>query len=103
MNYHDAKKQIEKSKAPSNYLVFEFSYDHFVVLPHKDGLTLLSALEHAEQLQKGYSAKTQIVGIKKDIKITPMSHNEYVKHKIAALLDVSYEDLDQMQKLEEAS
>lgn len=101
MNYAQALKEIqaEKKKAKDNYLVFEFSYDVKILLPHKDGLVLIGALSNAEELQVPYNEKHSITEMRRDkIKISQMSQEEYERYKLSALLGITIDEAQELQK-----
>jgi hypothetical protein len=63
-----------------NYLVLEFGirYDDNLVLPYKDGIAVMSALENARVYKKGYSEPSLIRDITSgDIKTTSIGAQEY--------------------------
>jgi hypothetical protein len=95
MEFKEALKKVQSSKVKENMIIVDMSYDKKLVLPYNQGLALLSALEHAEQMTENYSEKKKtITGVSpKEIKFTVMSRNEYEQIKIAMLLNVSLEDV----------
>ena len=70
-----AKKAFEP-----NYLVLEFSmrYDDNLVLPYKDGIAVMAALENARVYKKSYSEPSLIRDISTgDIKTSSIGAQEY--------------------------
>jgi hypothetical protein len=81
-----SKRKVEPT--PDNYMVIRLDWSTNLVLPFEDGLVFLKSLRKAEMLV--------------DRKIRPYSHhigteiisrNEYERHKLAHLLNVSIDDL----------
>lgn len=95
MNYTEALKKVQAKKPRENYMVVEFSYNCKLVVPYKDGAALISALTHAEQLSDSYSSSSK--GIQPidlhSVRSYVMSGQEYEQHKMAALLNVSIEEI----------
>lgn len=95
MDYKEALSLIEENKQVNNYLIINFQYSFNIILPYKQGLALMDALNHAEQIEDRYSANTKIYPLKKDsIRATLLSQADYRKRKMATLLNVTLEDLD---------
>ena len=94
MDYAEALKKVQGAKAKDNYMAFELAYDKKLVLPYKDGIIFLSALNTAEQLHEPYgSGQHRIAEFdRKSINVTILSHDEYIRIKIAALLGISPEE-----------
>lgn len=95
MDYKEALKQVQATKKPkTNFLLIQFGYDFKVLVPHQDGLTFLASLASAEQYVEAYKEPSRIVEVEKDrIRFSPFSHEEYERHKIAALLGITPEEV----------
>lgn len=94
MEITEAIKKVRTEKPRENYMVFELSYDNKFLLPHKDGVALLSALATAEKLHDRYGDPKRIVELDRDqIVIKAMSYQEYERYKIAALLNITPEEV----------
>lgn len=96
MDYAEAKKQILAEKPKDNYMVFKFDteYSKRLLLPHKDGAALIALLANAEVLEEGYSKPKRITEIERDMVNTwVMSYQEYQRYKIAALLNITPEEV----------
>ena len=94
MDYQEALKKIQVKKVKENFLLITFSYDLKLVLPYKDGVAFLNALANAEQLHDPYQKQHNIAELDRSkIAISPMSHEEYERYKIAALLNISVEEV----------
>ncbi len=90
MDYKEAKKTVQATKSKDNYLVFTLSYDNKIVLPYKDGIAFLNAMNSAEQLIEPYNEKHRITSVSREqVRVTPMSSEEYEQFKIATLLDIT--------------
>lgn len=97
-NYQDALKKVQTIKPKDNYMVIEMYYDNKIILPYKDGLAFMAALVNAEAYTTSYNEPHRIGSFNRDgIKSTIMSGEDYVKTKIAALLNVT---MDQLKDLE---
>jgi hypothetical protein len=69
-----------KKTLEPNYLVLEFGirYDHNLVLPYKDGIAVLTALENAKVYKKNYSEPSLIRDVMcDDIKTFQIGAQEY--------------------------
>ena len=90
MDYKDAIKKVQNKKIKETYLVFKFGYDVKFVLPHKDGVAMISSLAAAEQLNDPYNAQHSIGPIERGkVEITQMSQEEYEHYKISVLLGIT--------------
>ena len=99
--YKAAAKRVSATKPPENFMVVKLSYDTKLVLSHKAGLALITALENAELFKESYSDKCKIIPIERDAISTQfMSLQEYQQIKIANILNVSMEDIKNIQLLE---
>lgn len=94
MDYEQALKKVTAEKAKENRMVFTLSYDKKIILPHKAGLQLMDALMNGELLTENYNKPPQITGLLRDsIAIQTLSDREYLRIKVAQLLNVSVHDL----------
>ena len=95
MDYLTALKKINTPrKSQDIFMVIKFSYDNTIILPHKDGLALLQALQNSERLTGAYGTPPKIEPIERDCcTVHLMSQKEYEQHKIAALLDCTLEEV----------
>ncbi len=96
MDYKQAIKLVQSSKTKENFMVIKLDYSKRLILPYKDGLAFLSALNNAEKLIFEYGSTTRIEAIDREfIESTVMSHEEYEQIKIANLLQVTLEEVKQ--------
>jgi hypothetical protein len=94
MEYKEAVKKVQARKTKENFLVFTFGYDNKILLPHKDGVALIACMANAEQFYDPYNGKHYIGELEKTkVTIAQMSQDEYERYKIAALLDISLEEV----------
>lgn len=94
MDYLQAIKAVQTKKPKENFLVIEFGYDCKIVLPYKDGMAFMTSFTNAEQLSEKYNEPHRIVGFKRDLlTIRIMSGEEYEQYKIAALLNISIDEV----------
>ena len=99
--YKAAAKKVNATKPSENFMVVQFFYNTKLILPHKAGLALLTALENAELFKDSYSNKYRIIPIEHNTVSTQfMSLQEYQQIKIANILNVSLEDVKNIQLLE---
>lgn len=99
MNYQEALKEAKAAKPKENYCVVQLNYNTKYVLPHKDGVALLATLSTAEQLEDSYGNRNGIHGIEEShFKLTLLSPQQYQRYKIAALLNISLDDLEKFEK-----
>jgi hypothetical protein len=101
MNLQEATKKVRAEKPKENFMVVQLDADYRnrLVLPHKDGVTLLEALKAAEMLHDPYDGKRRINEFNRDVLSTSvMSTQEYERHKIAALLDLTIDEVKEMQQ-----
>lgn len=98
MDFKEAAKKVQARKSKENFLVFTFGYNDKIVMPHKDGVALIACMANAEQLYDPYGGKHYIGEMEKTkIQISQMSQEEYERYKIAALLDISLDEVKQHQ------
>lgn len=98
MDYKEALKKVQAKKPRQNFLLIEISYDKKLILPYQEGIAFMAALENAEQFIDTYSKPKAITGLDRDqLKTSIMSYSEYEQVKIAALLNISIEDVKQLE------
>lgn len=94
MDYKEAVKKVQAKKPKENLLLVTLGYDNKILLPHKDGIALLAALNSAEQFNDPYGKPHSITEMDRSkITIAQMSHEEYERYKIAALLGITVEEV----------
>ena len=94
MKYEDAVKKIQTKKPTDNYMIIETGYDSKILLPYKDGITLMSALVNAEKYQQSYGEGQKIIPMNPDnITSKILSREEYELIKVANLLNMSVDQL----------
>lgn len=93
-DYDAALKEVKTSKVGENFMLIEFYYNKKVILPYKDGVTVMAALANAEWLHDGYGEKHRIAPIEKEaVKASIFSRQLYEEHKVATLLGVNLDEL----------
>lgn len=86
-----AMKTLKAEKPREGYMRVTVSAD--ILLPMKNAVTLMDALTLAEQAPSYYNSY-RITPISKDsISYSAMSAQDYDRYKIAALLNVSYDEV----------
>jgi hypothetical protein len=99
MNYEDALKKVQAKKVKDNFMLISFGYDMKIVLPHKEGMAFITSLQNAEQLEDPYSGQHRITGLDRSrLSIHIMSHDEYERIKIAAILGINPKDIEEQMK-----
>ena len=94
MTLDEARKYVQADKPKENYMILPFGYDQKLVVPYKDGVTIISALINAELYVKQYGSPTQITSMEVDC-FTPtiLSKEEYQRIKMGMLLNVHPDSL----------
>lgn len=96
MDYKEAVKKVQATKPKENLMVIRLNYDTNLLVPHNQGVALLSALENAELLHESYGRNKEIKYIERDnIQCSLMSRTEYEQIKISMLLNVSLDEVKQ--------
>ena len=99
MKYEEALKLVQTKKPKDNYMLIEMAYDKKLLLPYKDALLFLSSLANAEQLNERYQEPHRIIGLERDsIHSRIFSHEEYERYKIAALLNITPDEVKEHMK-----
>ena len=94
MKYEDAVKKIQTKKPTDNYMIIETSYNSKLLLPYKDGIALMSALVNAEEFKDSYGENPRILPVNRSIvSSTLLSREDYESIKVAALLNMSVDQL----------
>lgn len=87
-DYQEALKKMPKGHKES-YLMVSFRYDRHFVLPYKQGVALMEALESAMMYESSYSSPPKYQPMGDEISITPMSEETINDIKVAKLLNIS--------------
>ena len=94
MDYAEALKKVSAIKPKENYMLIQLAYDVKLILPYKDGVAFMSALNNAEQMKEPYNEQHRITEFDRaSITAVVMSNAEYIRFKIAALLGVKPEEV----------
>ena len=97
--YQEALKLVQSKKPKDGYMVIEFGYNHKIILPHKDGIALLTALNSAEEFEEPYSGVSRIcIFNRSKLSAQIMSAEEYQQFKIATLLNVPVDEIKEHEK-----
>jgi len=97
MDYAQALKIVDENKPISGYLSINFGYSLSVILPYKEGLALLDTLSNAEKIDDYGSGSPVRPLTKDDVRVTIISRSDYRKRKMAALLNVTIDALEQIE------
>lgn len=94
MEYKEALEKVQGTTLKENYMVVSLGYSNKLVLPYKDGVTLMATMTKAEQLHESYNEQHRISEIERGtVTSVVMSHDEYTRFKIAALLGISPDEV----------
>ena len=87
-----AIKAVRAEKKAESYVRIDKKYGTFLVLPYKQGMAFMQALEGAEIFEEPYSGPPQRKPISDLFAMRPMSRQEYEDFKVAELLGIPYAD-----------
>ena len=88
-----ATKAVRAEKKAESYVrIDDKEYASFLVLPYKQGLAFMQALEGAEIFEERYGGPPQCKPISDLFAMCPMSRQEYEDYKVAELLGIPYAD-----------
>jgi len=76
-------------KIESNFMVITLNvrYDDSLILPYKEGVAVIAALENAKVLHQGYGEESKIIDVKNsDIKTSSIGAQEYGEALLRATL-----------------
>lgn len=94
--YDKALKEVRATKPKEMKALIKFDYNNTYVLPFKAAIQFMEAMEHAEHLSGSYGSPHGIQPLIKDhFSMHPFSGEEYEANKIAALLNVSVDEVRQ--------
>jgi len=94
MDIKEARK-LATQKPEANYMTIQIDYSKYLVLPFKEAIKVMEALENAEIL---YDNKIRPISKDDDFfQATPIAAKHYQNHKMAQLLDVSYYDIAKLE------
>lgn len=95
MTFEEAQKKVQTLKRQPTWLKITFAY-RTLVLPYKDGMALISALEQAEELENEWSKPAMQSMSSSSVTINPLSHEDYCNYKMAALMNLTFEEMKKM-------
>lgn len=96
MNYEEAKKLVG-IKAKDNMITVQTSYNIYV-FPFKEGMAFVEALKSAEQLDKTYNPQRVLPLARDGFEFRVMPAIDYERMKIAGLLDLTIDEVIQLEK-----
>ena len=92
--YTSALAKVKAENPANNYLCIEIDNGLKIVLPYIDGMTLMTALNNAEQLDERYGDPGRINPLeRRSICSFILSGVDYQYYKMAALLNMTFEEL----------
>lgn len=96
LDIETALKKVRSEKPRENRMVIKLSWDKQLVLPYNDGIAFLNTLQRAEILEEPYQKTPIIKGPERNsFETTVMSPGQYEDIKVAALLNVTLDELQQ--------
>lgn len=100
MDYAEALKQVQSEKKPAdNFLIIKMGWGCEFLLPYAEGVTVMNALNHAEQYESPYKKGPSIKPLEKDkLTFSHFSRADYQHAKIAALLGLTSDELTEQLK-----
>lgn len=94
-----ARKNVQSLKPVENMAIVEVGWSCKLVMPHKDAMTLMGALVHAEQLVDQHCATAAIKPLDSNkVQVSILSTEDYQLYKMAQLLKVPYSELQEYLK-----
>ena len=93
-----AIKAVRAEKKAESYVRIDRDYNTFLVLPYKQGIAFMQALEGAEIFEGYYNDPPLIRPISGMFTMRPMSRQEYEDYKVAQLLGISYNEVKQLRE-----
>lgn len=101
MTFEEALKQATKEVVYEPHILLELSYSTKLVLPYKEGVSVIENLRKAEIMTDSYSNPLITPIAKGQITFNVMSHQDYGRYKVAGLLGITYDEACQMEKAEQ--
>lgn len=95
MNLGEATKKVRAERVKDNFMTIQL--DAKLILPMKAGLAFIEALTNAEKMPDWRDPYIKEFD-KNSLTTSVMPHQEYERHKIAALMGVSAEEVLGAQK-----
>lgn len=101
--FGEAVTRVQAETPRCNFMVIGFGYNKIVV-PFDAGTIIVAQMKMAESYEKSYSSSAKITPIKADNGFSAelLSHAEYSDIKVAALLEISPEDVKVMRLASES-
>ncbi len=98
MTFEEALKQAAKQVPQEPHLLLTLSYGTKLVLPYKEGLTVIDSLRKAEIMSDSYS-NPQILPVPKgQFTFDLLNHDDYGRYKVAALLGITFDEACRLEK-----
>jgi hypothetical protein len=98
MTFDEALALSNKKPMGEPHMLIQLSYANRLVLPYKEGVAVVEALRKAEMITDSYS-NPQLVSLPKgQISIEILTHQDYARYKVAALLGISFEEATTLDK-----
>jgi hypothetical protein len=100
--FKEAQKKAQAFKTNENFFKVDFS-GVVLVLPYKEGMAFIASLAHAESIEGDWGKKRLEDFNMKCMEITVIPAKERERYKIAALLDISIDDVKEAEKYNQAN
>jgi hypothetical protein len=91
--YKDALKKVSTKTKEEQYMLLDISYDRKFILPFKQAIAVMEALEGAMLFKEPYSGPPQLKPIEDDISMRPFSESELKNVKVAMLMKLPLNDI----------
>ncbi len=99
MTYEEALKSVKVSPVKSGWMRIRLDYNTHLLLPFKEGISMLSHLTSAEVQIDAYGKNPSIEPLSKDhLGVSFLSEQEYLDIKMANLLGLPVSELAQMRE-----
>lgn len=96
---NNALKELYSKTSRDNFMLIEFDYSKHLLLPYDEALTFLGCLKQAELYTERYNEPKRIGALPTDtFKTRILSRKEYEDIKIAAMLGVTVDELNQAEE-----
>jgi len=94
-----ALKAVRSSKKPESYVRIQMDYGNYLVLPYKQGIAFLQAVEGAVVVKNRYGEAPSCRALDADtFQMAHLSQEDYETIRMAELLNVSLNDMKDLRQ-----
>lgn len=97
-DYLKAAKSVDKAKKESYFLI-QFNYDNGFVLPYKQGIKLIEAMEGAYLFRDKHYKPPVFKPVEDEFIIRLMSEDELTSIKVAQILNIGFSEAKGLKEL----